>query len=416
MKIKDKHKYDTKQLIIFIYKVSLFNENLTKKELDLTKEILRSINWDSFLKFLYQSKTTPLAHYFIRKTKLFDTINEDISKELFKGYLSSQANFIKKTSELKALIDLFKSNEIDYLVLKGLPIAVSYYPDPATRTFKDIDVLIRESELDKINNLLLKEGYTIHKGLRNIDDYRYFHYHFIYYKQKDPNNTIEIHWSLTDRKKGHIDCSNILFLEKETIETHGIPINTLSRSNSFWYSCVHLSYHSFNDIRLIAEINKIGRILSNFEWEKVLQISQRTNTLNEVRASIKLSEELFGKFLMNDTRKNIKMNYIQSALTLSIVKNHIFNHKKDKFYDTESNLLIFLMRSGIQKKLHFLFRLLFPDKDTINEIYIKQYRSGARSLSRYFVRGLFMNIKFLIVTIMHLTNYVLTKYSQKVKQ
>lgn len=63
--------------------------------------------------------------------------------------------------ELMAIVDVFEQAEISYAVCGGLAVALHGYP----RATQDIDIMIREDDLEKAERLLKPVGYFIPAGI-----------------------------------------------------------------------------------------------------------------------------------------------------------------------------------------------------------------------------------------------------------
>lgn len=69
---------------------------------------------------------------------------------------------IKQTQRItafEALLDRLNEAEIPVVLFKGC-VVNRYYPDPAVRTFGDIDFLIQKTDQDHVDTLMLEWGYT----------------------------------------------------------------------------------------------------------------------------------------------------------------------------------------------------------------------------------------------------------------
>lgn len=74
----------------------------------------------------------------------------------------------QQISEAKRVFDSFEQNNIAYLPLKGI-VLKHLYPSTDMRPMGDIDVLIRNSDIEKINGLMKLHNYTLH----GISDHEY---------------------------------------------------------------------------------------------------------------------------------------------------------------------------------------------------------------------------------------------------
>lgn len=109
-------------------------------------------------------------------------------------YLNIIANNVKITEEHKALHRLLYQNNIPYVFLKGC-VSARYYPDPLLRTMGDVDILVKDQDIDKTVKLLLQNGYTTNDTFDGIH---------LAFKNTANSITIELH-----RKINGIPKSNM---------------------------------------------------------------------------------------------------------------------------------------------------------------------------------------------------------------
>jgi hypothetical protein len=67
--------------------------------------------------------------------------------------------------ELEALCRLFDSGKIEYAICGGMAVAIHGYP----RFTKDLDILVREEDVPRIQQLVEELGYTIRTGMIPFD-------------------------------------------------------------------------------------------------------------------------------------------------------------------------------------------------------------------------------------------------------
>ncbi len=75
---------------------------------------------------------------------------------------AATAHFIRVLHYQSTLCDLFKTNNIRMVILKGTAAAI-YYPVPSQRSAGDIDFLVSEESFDRAKTLLIENGYRIHE-------------------------------------------------------------------------------------------------------------------------------------------------------------------------------------------------------------------------------------------------------------
>ena len=70
----------------------------------------------------------------------------------------SKARYMQMIYEQNLLVQLFKNNDIPYVILKGTAAAI-YYPNPTLRTYGDIDIYVSKNSIKSANDLIERSGY-----------------------------------------------------------------------------------------------------------------------------------------------------------------------------------------------------------------------------------------------------------------
>jgi hypothetical protein len=74
-------------------------------------------------------------------------------------HMSAMAWVMRLDHELLAVADLLTTSAVDIRLLKGSAVAHLDYPDPALRSFIDIDMLVRSEQVDRAVELLVGAGF-----------------------------------------------------------------------------------------------------------------------------------------------------------------------------------------------------------------------------------------------------------------
>jgi len=104
-----------------------------------------------------------------------------------KALMLSVVRFIRIDAELKSISTLFESEGIDFIPLKG-SVLKFYYKNPKIRTSCDIDILVKEEDLEKCDSLL-RERLKYKKGNKNVHDVSYY---------TESGVHLELHYSLME--------------------------------------------------------------------------------------------------------------------------------------------------------------------------------------------------------------------------
>ena len=84
--------------------------------------------------------------------------DEETAKKLDKQYLVSIYRYQHQTYDLSVILNAFENAKISHIPLKG-SVLRAYYPQQWMRTGCDIDILVKEEELDSAKDTLVNIGY-----------------------------------------------------------------------------------------------------------------------------------------------------------------------------------------------------------------------------------------------------------------
>ena len=76
---------------------------------------------------------------------------------------------MRLTAELFRILDLFTTEGIDALVIKGPALAARAYADSATRSYGDLDLLVRQRDIRRATELMCAAGFAPAVPLTAID-------------------------------------------------------------------------------------------------------------------------------------------------------------------------------------------------------------------------------------------------------
>lgn len=135
-----------------------------------------------------------------------DTVPYEILEELKKLY---QKNRIRNTIVLNEVEQVYHSlndSLIPAIPLKGAFLTPNVYRDVGLRPMSDVDLLIKKSDLDEINTILLSLGYQLNEP--DLYDHQIKnHYHIQYFNLKR-KILIELHWGVWASHHSHFFNSN----------------------------------------------------------------------------------------------------------------------------------------------------------------------------------------------------------------
>jgi hypothetical protein len=340
------------------------------------------------------------TYRFLRDVGVWDDLPEPERATLEGEYMLAQARFIKKEAELLEVLEALDRIGIEPIVFKGIPQAVLMYRDPGIRVSKDIDILIDPSRVEEAKKVLLEKGYSIYSGLRSIQDYRDYHFHFIFTRGERMDSVVELHWSLLDPKKHREMDRDALERKTISITVGERNVRTLAVPHTLWYLCIHLSYKLFFDLRNLAELFQLTSTIDERQWNDLITWAENTGTTRELTVALHLCESLFGRVVPGDLQGRLRPGEILKRFALSTYYPRGLVWEWVPYKDTHELVMTFFLRKGAREKLKFLFHLAFPDRRTIQEVYFRQMKELGYRRSGYFWNGLYVQGKVIMMALL----------------
>jgi hypothetical protein len=117
------------------------------------------IRWPHLLEIVDHHKVAPL---FSRNLNAFASgYMPDEQAAVLRANLVANAHLcLGRTAHLVTLHRLFREQQIDLRIFKGIPLAIAAFQDPTLRDAGDIDLLVAEKDIFKAGEILGSLGYV----------------------------------------------------------------------------------------------------------------------------------------------------------------------------------------------------------------------------------------------------------------
>lgn len=213
---------------------------------------IEDVDIDIILKQLYRHKLLSLSSVLISEANQVDKnrIKQELKKWSFRSLLL--------TNEVVNLNREFIKNAIEPIYIKGPVLAYQLYNDVAGRYYTDLDLLIKESDLNKAIAILKKLNYTSYIPIQHFSFTDWQKYlkakHDVGFYHSGKRIYLELHLRLSDGVLlKHKNAFYITAL-KTSVQFYGHKIITLRTEENFIYLCYHASIHGFFRLSWLRDI------------------------------------------------------------------------------------------------------------------------------------------------------------------
>lgn len=345
------------------------------------------IDWNSIINLSREHKVEALVYSAI-PSEIKNSILEDLlniwKKEVFISGVTQQ-NHIK---EVKEILHNFNEENIEVLVLKGIVIR-DLYPSPTLRTMSDADIIVKEEDLEKSIQLILRRGYVEVERSPS---------HFVY--SKVGCLPIELHWNLADEHffKQINKFENDMLPNVENVNIGSAMVKTMNLEDLAIFQCIHMSkhmvYRGFGVRHLIDFTLLVIKRGNDIDWIRFIDRCKKYGIYKFVLEVMSACNILFEMEIPKEITELIK----EDRLYLDKFIDDIFEsgvHGKHDFVSSVASEFAYTSDkedvkndSSLKRYMRFLFPKVDDMSDTYN--YAKRYKIlTPAAWGHHLIRGLF---------------------------
>ncbi len=179
---------------------------------------------------------------------------------------------LRLTAELFGLLELFSSQGIEALVVKGPVLAVQAYGDPAMRSYGDLDMLVRQRNIRRATELMSAAGYVPAVSLSAIDAGRIPGQYL--FSKPDSKLIVEL----------HNDCTLRYFPRRH--------VSALSVEDELVLICIHGAKHFWERLMWIADVAALISRQTAINWERVADSAKAVGAERMLHTGLRLASDL----------------------------------------------------------------------------------------------------------------------------
>ena len=192
---------------------------------------------------------------------------------------------------LADLLQSFASRRLPVMVLKGARIAEELYGDPAARIGKDIDLLVRRSDLEEAGDLLRGRGFVCHD--RAYYDAHHFHHTWIH-QSRALAERVELHWDVT------LPVSSVRFpidswwQEPAVVRLRAGDVSVPPPADEFAYVAYHATCRGTPRLRDLGDIAGLWGKASPIARAAMIESAEQAGALGYVATALGLANAFWG--------------------------------------------------------------------------------------------------------------------------
>ncbi|KAF5434249.1 hypothetical protein C5S35_14810 [Candidatus Methanophagaceae archaeon] len=350
------------------------------------KEVLNSgLDWTYIIETAQQHGIAPLLYYNL--SEIVDKrVPEQVVGYLRKLYNGNVARNILVYDALSKVLKAFKHARIAVIVLKGAALAETVYRDIGLRPFSDVDILVRESDLQRAKKQLSELGYRLDEEV-SPEKYNEEFGCDLYYIGKV--NILEIHWDILRKTKS----DRYTRVEIEKLWERAVPakiagVDTLMMSpeDMLLHFCVHLPKHRYNRLIWLCDVLEIIE-QTDIDWDYVIEIAEKYRIKAYMYYGLHFTDVLLGCDIPEEVLNELKPPWFERMVLNTVLKDVLSTDRKIM---PIFNLMKILLIDRKRDRIMYLGAYLFPPVESLARMYSV---SGERVYLYYIVHPVYVLFK-----------------------
>lgn len=209
----------------------------------------QTLDWPLILRLALDYRTLPLLATHLRR-HVGTLLSDDVRAALQTYHLDTTRHNLVLAMEVLRLLDLLAAQGIDAIPFKGPVSALLAFDDMAMRACGDIDLLVRQPDHDRAEQLLEQDGYQVTTRYQDAMQSGLW--------QEQREISVDLHWGIPPGKL-QIN-SALLWSNLEPVVLLGRPVRTFSRYDTVLVTAINAvkeywkpSLHHLTDIVALTD-------------------------------------------------------------------------------------------------------------------------------------------------------------------
>ena len=328
-------------------------------------------DWPRVVELLKHHRIVPLAARnteFMRAARL----PVDIRTKLEAWSRANAREAFRYVSVLQEVLGILGKEDIDALVLKGVPLSLMAYGDVSARDVGDIDLLIDDRHALRADAVLRNAGFERKEPSARLTPKRSSFYvrHFkdFTYEASACGFEVDLHWRLLrDSQTAAAIFSGSLRAGSRDFKIGTLDLRVLPMESTLVFLAAHGAMEGWARWKTLADIAALWTRLSSADRASAWKFAVESSTLGYLAAALRLAGDWFDIPPCEDVTEQLEAsNAQQRRVFIHIVKYALRRMRQDAYMASPAGSSTFAMKSqearlhpSAQSRFELVKRVLF---------------------------------------------------------
>lgn len=325
--------------------------------------------WDYLLNTARKNRVSSFLYFYQKEEK--EGFPKNFFKELEKDYYYTSANNTFIWEKIKPILRSLEEKNIRVILLKGIALGASIYPSVGLRPMSDVDILIKDEDIFKVDEILNSFGYfSANINPRDIELGKTEYLTTLWYAGK--NLSLHLHRHLINSTVPSFSYISKINMERiwqkaKLMEMFGVKALVLSPEYLIIYLCEHSLKvtHSLSRLIFLADISQaINYYQDKIDWDFLVKESSNFGLERMVYCGLYCVNRILRTELPSGILSTLKPKRLSlgEKISLSLIA-------KNRSFPGLSHFIHLAMNKGLLEKARFILRTLFPPRHVLAQRY-----------------------------------------------
>lgn len=290
---------------------------------------LDGAGWAALAARATAANLAPLLFYTLRHEGVLDLAPPEVRQHLSNEYYASVRRELVFNAELQPVLAALRAQGVNPLLLKGVVLAETTYPDVGLRPMTDIDILVHASDLPQVCQALQPLGYRTTTAAAQLND-EFFNGELSFAKGASTetlalefHQNLVHHWNFTAPLK--IDC-DALWARAQPLTLANQTVVRLSHEDMLLHLCLHRAmHHGFTGLPGYVDIAWLTVTHGpSINWEQLTARAHAYQAQAIVFLALQLARDLLGAAIPDSALQALapspwRQRFLQRLVDLELI-------------------------------------------------------------------------------------------------
>jgi Uncharacterised nucleotidyltransferase len=265
-----------------------------------------NLDWDYIFNEAEENSVTPLLGRNLQALA-GDRIPAMILERLKNACRANTIRCLFLTAELTKILELFRARGIQAIAYKGPALAVQAYGDVTLRQFEDLDIILRQGDLQKANEVMLGLGYRprfdwiFSSGAASSlvpGEYNY--------RDEKRRLMVELHTELTLRHFPTVPDLDDFSKRLMPVKLNDQEVPTFSVEDALIVLSIHGAKDFWERFSWIADISELLQRYPSLDWEATISRAEALDAERMLHTGLLLATGLLNAGVPDEIRRRLE--------------------------------------------------------------------------------------------------------------